>query len=254
MASGSSGAMLADGESADALAAWTLAEEMPFPLGSYFVADDGSQSEAYKVSEVYFGGLSLEHEIVGSWSRASGTECELCWGNSSFGGARKAEHEVFVSTVEDVWNPSMLALDKERSSGALLGILDTGCTRTIVGQETLKVLRSHIRKSGLRVQTKSETCKFRFGADYSYTSHEKVLLPCVLQRVPCTLSAFVVPGSTPLLISLGVLEALKANINLNKRELDMPVLGISVPLKISAGHLGVDLWQEGSLQPFLFQE
>eukprot|EP00971_Amphidinium_carterae_P225890 4480066-Amphidinium_carterae.1 len=149
----------------------------------------------------------------------------------------------------------MFSRDQHPIPGALLGILDTGCTRTIIGLETLKVLREQLKHRGLQIQSRPETCKFRFGADYSHVSHEKVLVPCSLQDTPCTLvlGAFVVPGGTPLLVSLSVMTSLRASINLGKKEMHVPVLGLNVPLKIQAGHLGVDLWNPSYLQPSLFQ-
>eukprot|EP00971_Amphidinium_carterae_P225891 4480066-Amphidinium_carterae.2 len=72
------GAMMAEGESADALASWTMAGEMPFPLGTFFVAESVAPPEVYKDSEVIFGGLSMEYSHSSSgWSLVSGTDCEV---------------------------------------------------------------------------------------------------------------------------------------------------------------------------------
>eukprot|EP00971_Amphidinium_carterae_P078180 1546757-Amphidinium_carterae.1 len=267
-AAGGKGAMLADGESAaaDAMASWTMAEQTPFPLGSYFVAPDAAeQYDAYKGCEVCFGGLSQEYQSRcmsdGDLDSVSGTDWGLYQWEACFGSRWEPVGDAFVvsnlgccskwqnNIHEQDWQPSMLA--QTHRAGCLLGILDTGCTKSIVGADVLQVLSKHLLSHGLQVQTIQETCKFRFGADYSHISKEKVLIPCCLKGIPCTLSAFVVPGGTPLLISLGVLEALKAQINLATKTLESPVLGVSVPLRVSAGHLGIELWND--LQPYLFR-
>ena len=95
------------------------------------------------------------------------------------------------------------------------GVLDSGCGRTIVGERTLHEFQSLWKVRGIQApKWQSQMNSFRFGNGETEVSHWTVAMPLRLAgKVGTTISAAVVKGSAPLLISRGALQASKASID-----------------------------------------
>ena len=92
----------------------------------------------------------------------------------------------------------------------VLACVDTGCTRSLIGRDTLSRLRHMLKEKRMQVHTDRGECSFRFGGDFSYTSQDIAVIPCRIGRHMCSIRAFIVPGQTPLLHSLPLLNAWEA--------------------------------------------
>ena len=124
----------------------------------------------------------------------------------------------------------------------MMACVDAGCTKSLIGQATLDRLSHHLMQRGVRVQRKKGQCNFRFGGDFSFVSQDVALIPCCLGRHLCCLSAFVVPGETPLLLSLPLLQEWQSVIDLKGQKLHIERWGLELPLERHKGHIFLDLW------------
>eukprot|EP00971_Amphidinium_carterae_P057276 1132389-Amphidinium_carterae.1 len=132
--------------------------------------------------------------------------------------------------------------------------VDTGCTRCLIGQVTLQDLETSLHKLGIGVKRQANRCRFRFGADFAVESTESVSIPvCIGQRFG-VVNASVVPGATPLLLSLPLLRALQSVLDCAEEKMEFRKLGVVVPLHVVQGHLAVDLWGNLTKQMCLAHE
>ena len=136
-------------------------------------------------------------------------------------------------------------LSEEPTSGSahVSACIDTGCTRTLIGEKTLGKLEACLEKKGVKCLRYPGQCQFRFGADFTFCAQELVVIPCSIQDKLFSISAYVVTGATPLLVSLSVLRALQISLCLHELIMSIGRWNIQVPLQLSNGHLYVDLWQ-----------
>eukprot|EP00971_Amphidinium_carterae_P350978 6491835-Amphidinium_carterae.3 len=84
----------------------------------------------------------------------------------------------------------------------LTACVDTGCTRCLIGQDTLLSLERQLGELNIRVMKQATRCRFKFGADFAIESLESVSIPVSLGGRFEVINALVVPGATPLLFSL----------------------------------------------------
>ena len=102
------------------------------------------------------------------------------------------------------------------------GILDTGCGKTIIGQETLKHFERMWLERGVPLPTPTpEINQFRFGNGHLETTEVSVPLPVHIGGKNGIIRAAVVKGDAPLLISRPALQSLEATIDLSKNELTL---------------------------------
>ena len=140
-----------------------------------------------------------------------------------------------------LWNGSIA------SHQGVIACVDTGCTNSLIGEATLELLRCHLQTKGLAIIVRTGECSFRFGADYTYTAKVIAVIPCSLEKKCFSIAAYVVPGATPLLLSLPLLRAWQAVLDLSRSKMCVDIWNIPVPLEESSrGHLHVDLWENVS--------
>ena len=82
------------------------------------------------------------------------------------------------------------------------GVLDTACTRTLIGEETLRTMSRVLRALGLGIKFINGRQRFRFGNGQFLTSKRIAIIPICLGTRYAIVRAFVIPGRTPLLMSL----------------------------------------------------
>ena len=82
-------------------------------------------------------------------------------------------------------------------------ILDTGASRCIIGEKTLKVLQSHLPPNVCsKLKSSPSKIKFRFGNEQSLTSSYRIHFPLnAVDHRTVWLAVEVVPGGTPFLLS-----------------------------------------------------
>ena len=87
--------------------------------------------------------------------------------------------------------------------GPTCAILDTGASRCIIGEKTLKLLQSHLPTDVCsKLKTSPSQVKFRFGHEQSLTRSYRIHIPLkAVDRRTVWLAVEVVPGGTPFLLS-----------------------------------------------------
>ena len=169
----------------------------------------------------------------------------------------------FIAYVGD--QPSMLEQLRARSSlerpasieevmlvsSPGYGVLDSGCGKTIIGEETLSKFRELWVSAGVKhPQIKREVSHFRYGNGHVETSNTVVELPLGLAGKKGILQAAVVKGAAPLLVSRPALKRLGASIDFAQDQLSLFKGRSQVPLKVNAaGQYIVDVMQFGSSDP-----
>ena len=92
------------------------------------------------------------------------------------------------------------------------------------------------RSETLRVSSKTETCRFRFGDGEVFTSHKAFNIPIQIGSVQAMLETHVVGADIPLLLSRESLKRAEAEIDFQHDTIR--ILGEKVGLRISTtGHL-----------------
>ena len=120
-------------------------------------------------------------------------------------GGNSAEHVIqmslFVGYANDknVRQTKIACLVEESRS---CGILDTGCSTTVSGQQWLDDYLSNLCDEELAmVREEKSSCTFTFGDGETYRSTRRVIFPCWIGVVRSELSTDVVECNLPLLIS-----------------------------------------------------
>lgn len=102
------------------------------------------------------------------------------------------------------------------------GVLDSGCGRSIVGEQTFAEFCKLWQAQGIEPPTPfQEVNHFRYGNGQQETAMTSVKLPVFLGSCTGSIKAAVVRGQAPLLISRGALQTLKASINFATNELTL---------------------------------
>ena len=122
-----------------------------------------------------------------------------------------------------------------------MAILDSGCTRTVCGNQWLDTyldtLSTIERKS---VFSKPSVCSFRFGDGQVYDSNRSVVIPIHFGSQKAQLEVNIVSCNVPLLLSR--LSLKRANSKLDFSNDKINILGEQVPIHISnSGHYCISL-------------
>eukprot|EP00435_Cladocopium_sp_Y103_P029768 s480_g7.t1 len=128
------------------------------------------------------------------------------------------------------------------------GVLDSGCGKTIIGEETLAGFMQLWSHQGAVLPSKDEEENhFRFGNGQSEVSRYSIKLPVHIAGRAGLIKAAIVKGSAPLLISRAALQTLKASINFGDDSLTIFDEQLRVPLQVNAaGQYVLDLMKPGS--------
>ena len=123
------------------------------------------------------------------------------------------------------------------------GVLDSGCGRTIIGVETLSEFEKMLNHRNMpQPSRRTEYNSFRFGNGATEISTEVAMLPCFLAGRRGVISAAVVQGKAPLLISRGALQTLKACLDFQNNQIQLFDDRVVVPLATnSAGQYVINL-------------
>ena len=96
------------------------------------------------------------------------------------------------------------------------------------------------RSESLKIETKSETCKFRFGDGEVFSSTKLYTIPIMIGNTQVQLDTHVVESDIPLLMSRESLKRAEADIDFERDTIK--ILGETIDLKISkSGHLMIPL-------------
>ena len=102
------------------------------------------------------------------------------------------------------------------------GVIDTGCSRFLIGQNTLEKWEQMLtRRWGLSTQRiqLATAMTFRFGNDETLETRTLAFLPVGIAGVSGVLRVCVVPGGAPLLLSKEFLRDLGCHIDLGRGHL-----------------------------------
>ena len=109
------------------------------------------------------------------------------------------------------------------------GVNDTGCSRLLIGQNTLdkweQMLTRRWDLSTLRIQL-AKTMTFRFGNDETLEAMNLAILPVGIAGVIVVLRVYVVPGGAPLLLSEEFFRDLVCHIDLGRGHLFFEKLAV----------------------------
>ena len=125
------------------------------------------------------------------------------------------------------------------------GVLDSGCGRTIIGARTLAAFEKLWSEAGISVPLRQKECNsFKFGNGATEISTEVIPMPVFLAGRRGVISAAIVQGDAPLLVSRAALRALQACIDFHKQEIRLFADQIKVPLAVNAaGQYILDLME-----------
>lgn len=111
------------------------------------------------------------------------------------------------------------------------GVVDTGCGRGVVGEETLLKHQQALQRHGLQTEElQSRPHRFRYGNGSADTSHRRVQLPVFIKGREMKMRLHVVPGSVPLLISKRFLKSLGARVALDNNEVYLSAIGVKTQM------------------------
>ena len=124
-----------------------------------------------------------------------------------------------------------------------LGMLDTACTKFLLGVNTLKEFEKILsRKFGFQVvRFSGEVAKFRFGNGEILESSSMVHIPVCFGGRVGFITACIIPGSTPLLLSLPLMAELHAMCDLMNFRLSSDLSLCSVDWELVGGHVTIPL-------------
>ncbi|CAE7936776.1 TY5A, partial [Symbiodinium necroappetens] len=99
-------------------------------------------------------------------------------------------------------------------------VLDSGCGRSIVGEETLAQFRRLWTKAGIdQPRPSAERNTFRFGNGHEEVTNKVVEMPIMVAGRRGAVRAAVIKGQAPLLLSRAALKRLKAQMDFDADEL-----------------------------------
>ena len=102
------------------------------------------------------------------------------------------------------------------------GIVDSGCSRTLIGQETLNSFLRLFHDLKLPApETKSETNLFRFGNGSEEWSERVVTMPTGIFGRRGSIEAAIIKGNAPLLLSRATMRDLKAVLDFNESKISL---------------------------------
>lgn len=128
-------------------------------------------------------------------------------------------------------------------------ILDIGATQDLIGSAALQALTDRLRESGLQPVEVDVPASTPSGIGGMASVEKVVLIPVSLGGQPGIVEFTVLKNDIPPLLSVGLLEHLRASIDLEKNQVNFRSIGVQVPLnRLSSGHRTVPLvqWPGGS--------
>ena len=246
--------------------------EMPSDGSFFVIADDAENRSEATALHLYsherrlsqidqvgaVQGQSLTTMLVPEDIKATPSEAlehpeeQECWNHDSFRHSTSCYDDISSDLTTGSHDCCMFShpgtgvmFESHVSSANRLGLcLDTGCTRSLVGAETLKQLETLLRAKQIQILRKPKRCKFRFGADYQCTSEEVAVIPCSLGPYVICIAASVVPGSTPLLVSLPIMKALGMRMDFVSEKVDWTRLHVTTDMWFQAGHVYATAWDD----------
>ena len=109
------------------------------------------------------------------------------------------------------------------------GVIDTGCSRFLIGQNTLEKWEQMLtRRWGLSTQRiqLAKAMTFRFGNDETLETRTLAILPVGIAGVNGVLRVYVVPGGVPTLAVERIFERPRCHIDLGRGHLFFEKLGV----------------------------
>ncbi|CAK9116539.1 unnamed protein product, partial [Durusdinium trenchii] len=114
-------------------------------------------------------------------------------------------------------------------------ILDSGCGKTIIGQDTLESFKKIWTRCGIpEPPLRKESNQFRFGNGELEVSSHMIDLPVFLAGRPGFVKAAIVKGSAPLLLSRPAMKTLGASMNFGEDKLTLFSDRVEIPLEVNA--------------------
>ena len=111
------------------------------------------------------------------------------------------------------------------------GVVDTGCGRGLVGEQTLLRHQQELEKFGRQVkELPAKMHTFRYGNGSADQTARRVELPAFVGGKELRVRLHVVPGSVPLLLSKRLLKGLGAKIDMTDNKMNLSKAGVSVDL------------------------
>ncbi|CAJ1330071.1 unnamed protein product, partial [Effrenium voratum] len=115
------------------------------------------------------------------------------------------------------------------------GVIDSGCGRTIIGQETLRDFKKLWHDHGIPEPAYvAEVNHFKFGNGQRESTDTSVKLPVIIAGRTGIIKAAIVKGAAPLLISRSALQALQAVVNFGTNEMSLFEDQLVVPMTTNA--------------------
>ena len=127
------------------------------------------------------------------------------------------------------------------------GIIDTGCTKFLIGEETLNDWQDTLNeKYNLEIVRAPGKQKFKFGNGEVLVAKEIAQIPVGIGGISGIVRPYIIPGRTPMLISKGFLKALGGRVDLGTDKLELPKIGVTVEIEGGVGkHPTVNLMDFG---------
>ena len=122
------------------------------------------------------------------------------------------------------------------------GIVDSGCSKTLVGQETLNNFMRLFHRLDLPVPTsKRESNLFKFGNGSEEMSERVVTMPVGLFGRRGTIEAAVIKGEAPLLLSRATMKSLQTKLDFDKETISL-LGGVPQPMQYNeAGQIIINM-------------
>ncbi len=123
-------------------------------------------------------------------------------------------------------------------------IVDSGASRTIVGEEVWKKWLEEMSQQGhdLRAETRSTVRDFRFGDGGVARSHYEVEFNAGIKKQPYRMTASVIAGNTPFLISRTTLEDMKVKQDFGEGKMKVMESEWFQPRRGRKGHYILDIF------------
>lgn len=142
-------------------------------------------------------------------------------------------HEVMIleetSDDEDESKTDEVACNLVHAAG--YGVVDTGCGRGLVGEDTLLRHQQELKKFGKQIkELPAKMHTFRYGNGSADQTARRVELPAFVGGKELRVRLHVVPGSVPLLLSKRLLKGLGAKIDMTDNKMSLSKAGVSVDL------------------------
>ena len=159
-----------------------------------------------------------------------------------------------TSDDEDETKQDEVACNLVHAAG--YGVVDTGCGRGLVGEDTLLRHQQELRKLGKEIkELPAKMHTFRYGNGSADQTARRVELPAYVGGKELRVRLHVVPGSVPLLLSKRLLKSLGAKIDMTDNKLNLSKAGVSVDLlELKDGSYQINLLDKTRSQGLETQE